>query len=276
MINYSVHENGWAVIVNDFDLRTATQRDIDQISKLLVTNTLVVVKKQTLTVKDEIDIIKMFHSPAVVGLDEITVPDSEGLLLRSGGWKDSAGVPGIAAHQEEMAWHFDFPYHLKHWPPLVWLYAVSGATGSKTSWTNHVLAYNDLDQTIKDLLEPLNAVMLHDIDFNVATFYKDADGTSWPHGTVLDYTHKIVTNGRLFFPFNQIYNFVGMSREESKAIIIPIMEYLTQHKYQYTHDWEDGDVVFSDQYNGVHKRWPFKEIDNRLLHRATFEYTIKD
>ncbi len=33
MVNYELHENGWTVILKDFDFKTATQEDINQIAK---------------------------------------------------------------------------------------------------------------------------------------------------------------------------------------------------------------------------------------------------
>ena len=276
-MNYRIHDNGWTVIIDDFDLRLASPHDIDQISKLLYSNTVVVIKKQHLTVKDEMRIITMFNNPSVLGYPDIEVPGSNGLILRVGGWADEKGVQGIAEQEEEMSWHHDFQWQLSNKPSLIMLHSIFGSVGSKTSWINNLLSYNDIDQETKDLLSTLTAVMLNDIDFNVAKFYEDADGTRWPHGKTVDgYNPKVVRDGRLYFPFNQIYNFVGMTREESKKIIIPMMEHLKQPKYTYTHEWDDGDVIISDQWTSLHMRWPCKHIKDRLLHRATFDYTIKE
>jgi taurine dioxygenase len=276
-MNYHIDNNGWTVIIDNFDLRTAEQSDIDQISKLLYSNTVVVIKKQQLSLEDELRIIKMFSSPTDLGFRNISIDNSDGLILRVGGYPDENGVQGIAEHEEEMGWHTDFQWRLKHQTSLIWLHVVRGAEGSKTTWINNLLSYQDLDQTTKDLLDTLTMVMLKDTDHNTAKFYTDLDGTRWPHGTPLEgYYPKVMREGRLYFPFNQIYNFVGMTREESKSIILPIMNHITQIKYQYTHEWDLGDIVISDQWSGVHMRWPCKNIKNRLIHRATFDYTIKE
>jgi hypothetical protein len=44
-MNYRMHENGWTVIIDDFDLNYATQEHINKIAKLISRYTLVVVKK---------------------------------------------------------------------------------------------------------------------------------------------------------------------------------------------------------------------------------------
>jgi alpha-ketoglutarate-dependent taurine dioxygenase len=243
----------------------------------LYSNTVVVIKKQKLSVEDELRVIKMFKNPTDLGYPEISIDGSDGLILRVGGYAGANGVQGIAEHEEEMAWHHDFQWQLEHKPSLIWLHAIHGAEGSKTSWVNNLLSYKDLDQKTKDLLGTLTAVMLRDTDFNVGKFYEDIDGTRWPHGTLLEgYYPNIIREDRLYFPFNQIYNFRGMSREDSKSIIIPMIKHITQSKYQYTHEWDNGDIIISDQWSSLHMRWPCKNILNRLLHRATFDYTIKE
>ena len=38
------------------------------------------------------------------------------------------------------------------------------------------------------------------------------------------------------------------------------------------HDWEDGDLVISEQWLSIHKRWTFEKMDKRVLHRIAFDY----
>jgi taurine dioxygenase len=275
-MKYNIHNNGWTVIVDNFDLRSAKQDDIDLISKLLYSNTVVVIKKQTLSIEDKIRFVNMFNKPSVLGYPECRVEGSNGLLLRVGGWTDEHGVPGLVEHDEELVWHHDFQWQLDDKPSLIMLHAMFGTEGSKTSWINNLTSYNDLDHATKDLLKSLTAVMINDTDFNINKLYEDEDGIKWPHGKIIEgFNPKIVRDGRLYFPFNQIYNFEGMTREESKKIIVPVMNHLTQSKYMYTHEWDDGDVIISDQWTSLHMRSPCDNT-SRLLHRATFDYTVKE
>ena len=50
-----------------------------------------------------------------------------------------------------------------------------------------------------------------------------------------------------------------------------LFEYLKNHilqdKYRYDHHWKDGDVVISEQWLTIHKRWPFENMKERVLHR---------
>lgn len=276
-MKYHLHENGWTVI-GEGDLRTVTQEDINQIAKYLATNTIIVFKKQTLTVEDELRIIKMFKDPeeffAPTDPNYIHhhVPGTNGLLCRVTGELNEHGVEGLAGYVDEMAWHCNHPYR-KDRRPLVWLYGVKGTEGSRTSWNNNILSYNDLDQATKDLLEPLEMVTKYGMEHNDQA---GCDGIS-----VEDYTPRIIhTNNAgktgLFFPFLQVDRFKDMSREDSMKIMEPLTEFTTREKYCYHHDWEDGDVTISEQWLGIHKRWRFEKIATRLLHRAVFDFPDQD
>jgi hypothetical protein len=60
-LNYHIDDNGWTVILDDYDFTQATQEDINQIACWLATNTLVVARNQgRLTVADELRIANMF------------------------------------------------------------------------------------------------------------------------------------------------------------------------------------------------------------------------
>ena len=46
-----------------------------------------------------------------------------------------------------------------------------------------------------------------------------------------------------------------MSKEESDEFKQPLVEaYTTQEKYMYHHDWQDGDLIVSEQSLGIHKK----------------------
>ena len=76
----------------------------------------------------------------------------------------------------------------------------------------------------------------------------------------------------LHLSLHQFERFDGMTREQSLEIAEPLFKFVTQDKYCYFHEWQDGDVSMSDQWLGVHKRLHFESMDNRLVHRATFNY----
>lgn len=280
MLNYRLHENGWTVIIDDFDLRESTQDDINLIARLIATYTCVVVKNQKLSIPDELRIIRMFKNPEP--LYETTDPffaefaadaelDPEGVLCRvTGELRD--GKPGLAGWEDELVWHCN---HTHRWDrrPIVWLYGVRDTAGSRTSWNNTIPAYQELDQSIKDRIQDLKSIY-GSIDAPEAADHTEKHiELNWTPPLVhVNIANKI---GMYFSPL-QVEEFVGLPREESDEIKQILAEHVLQEKYIYHHDWQDGDLVLSEQWLGIHKRWPFKHMSKRLLHRAAFDFPDQD
>lgn len=282
MINYRLHENGWTVIIEDFDLRTATQADINEIAKLIATCTCVVIRNQILTVDDELRVVSMFkdpnhaidfmggdaYYPLLKALAADIEKDPTGILVRiTGELRD--GMQGGAGWDEEFSWHCNQPQSPDR-QPIVWLYGVRGTEGSRTSWTNSILAYEDLHESIKNRISHLHCIYGN---------FLPPEGTQW-QDTVkynTDWTpslvHKNIANktGMYFSPL-QILKFVELSQKESDDLKELLSNHLFTEKYVYHHDWKDGDVVISEQWLGIHKRWPFQKMNRRLVHRAAMHF----
>jgi len=280
-MNYRLHENGWTVMLEDFDLKQATQDDINQIAKLLATNTVVVARGQNLSVDDEVKIARMFKNPEQFYHDDVNhyhsyfkgaeIPESDRYLLRVTGEKNEEGLTGIAGWEEEMQWHCN-DHSNPNRRSLIWLYSVRGSKGSRTTWNNNILSYNELDEERRKPLENLKLIervyIANDLD--------DPD-TSQNNDYIPSLVIENIAGKKgFYFPFLQYSGFVGMSKEESKEIFKWLSEYTVQDKFCYHHDWEDGDIVIAEQWLGIHKRWPFKSIEKRLLHRAAFDFPDQD
>jgi taurine dioxygenase len=284
-MKYHIHNNGWTVILEDFDFQTSTQEDINQLAKLLATNTLVVAKNQTLTVDQKLRIVKMFKNPIVLcqpgtdGYKSLAVPDTEGLLLRVGGKLNEQGEGGIGDHDGEFVWHHDYHWQFDKSPPLLMLHAIEGVINSRTSWTNSILAYNDLDNETKKLLSTLKAAMIKGFELNADGLIFDENRNGWfengilDEGRYLDVLHISKTNKvGIFFPFFQIDHFQGLSKKRSRELLLSISKHITQEKYVYHHNWDNGDLILFDQYLGIHKRNQCDHNTSRLIHRAAFDY----
>ena len=77
----------------------------------------------------------------------------------------------------------------------------------------------------------------------------------------------------MFFPFLQIFGFDGYEQEEFESIMQELTEHVLKDEFAYHHDWEDGDIVLSEQWLSIHKRWDFDGMDKRILHRIAFDYS---
>lgn len=285
-MNYRLHENGWTIILNDFDLLTATDDDINQIAGWLATNTLVVIKNQShLTAMDEANICKRFGEledltplKDIVPFKNVIVPDTNCLVVRVTGELDEHGEPGLFGHVDDLDWHCNQPA-VPHRKPLVWLSGVKGTAGSRTSWTNNINAYNDLSNEWKDRIKDLKMVCgwkkgtYSEFDFGKASGVTENFNEHYTPSLV--HTNNANKTG-LFFPFLQFKNFVGLTEQESIDLVEPLKNHVLQEKYIYHHDWQDGDVVIAEQWLGIHKRWKFDDMANRVLHRITFDFSKSD
>jgi alpha-ketoglutarate-dependent taurine dioxygenase len=282
MVEYKIHDNGWTVLVQNFDLRTATQDDINHIARLIASNTIVVLKNQSLNVKDEVRIAKMFKNPQQFHTEDDSSPDamfqgaevagSEKFALRVSGAKDEHGRTGIAGHTDEMQWHSN-DQTTPDRRPIVWLYSVHGSKGSRTSYNNNILSYNTLDKETRAPLENLKLTILKEVSLREDEEDNIAEVENYCPPLVVE---NIAGQKGFYFPFLQISGFEGLSAEESNHIIQWLSEYTIQEKFCYHHDWDDGDVVIAEQWLGIHKRWPFEQIEERLLHRMAFDFPDQD
>lgn len=274
-MNYKIYSNGWTVLA-DIDLKSCTQDDINTIARLISTNVVVVFKNQFLTVEEELRVLKMFKNPTpLYDKDNPLFPDyaidPDGLICRVTAELRN-GKPGMAGDKETFDWHVDSP-QVSNRNDILYLRGVRGTAGSRTSWNNNLLAYSDLDDTIKSTIENL-----HCIYGNIeALWAPDYEGIRYNEDWTPKLVHKNITHqyGMYFAPF-QLGKFVELSHMQTGKLKEILIQHIFSNKYVYHHDWEDGDLIIADQWNGLHKRWAFNKMDTRVMHRATVDYPEQD
>ncbi|HSA52886.1 MAG TPA: TauD/TfdA family dioxygenase [Yinghuangia sp.] len=62
---------------------------------------------------------------------------------------------------------------------------------------------------------------------------------------------------------------VGMDPEESRALLDELLDYTTQERFRYTHDWQVGDLVVWDNTGILHRALPYDASSQRTMHRTT-------
>tara|TARA_B110000977_G_C11040405_1_gene478652 strand:- start:482 stop:1369 length:888 start_codon:yes stop_codon:yes gene_type:complete len=278
-------KNGWALTVTEFDLNAATQEDINVLGCLINYYTLVVIKNQKLEVPTEERICKMFGSTLddLLGVEELKKAQGRlaqkggNITLRVTGEKDESGMPGLFGFNEELKWHANKVERANR-KSLVWLYGERGTKGSVTSFTNHIMAYNDLSNDIKNRINNLKTVYI-----NTANYSKDERETiaksafvSLSHTPSLVYTNVAGQTG-IHLSWLHLDHFVGLSKEESLEISNILQEHILGNPaYIYDHEWDDGDVLLTEQWLGVHRRPEFAHMDKRVLHRIETDFTNID
>lgn len=277
-MDYKIHENGWTVIIDNFDLNEAKQEDVNKIAKLISRHTMVVVKKQKLTIDKELEILKMFKDcvPLFKRDDpnfEHTRLDPNGLICRVTAELNEHGKPGVGANPNDFDWHANLTWR-KVRDPIIWLHGERGTAGSSTSYNNNILSYRDLPQTFKNTIKDLKMIITGGTRHDGSKASSWADDEEFYHPLV--YVSPQTGVEGMYLPFLQVRGFVGMPQDEANELIKWLGEYTIQDKYVYTHEWDDGDITISDQWHGIHKRYKFVSLEKRVMHRAAVWYPDQD
>ena len=286
-LQYKILENGWATNILT-PIKELTDDDKSALISLLIRNTLIIWNNQSLTKQEELDFISSlgeydYSNTKSQDFDEeiqsLFYPDYPG-IMRVTGKPGVTGHSGQFGHSEELSWHSDQPTEPNR-KPYVYLYAVEGSHGSVTHWTNGILAYNSMNEEDKAYYDSFR------VQYYGQRYRKDLNTASFKHRKSkdeklrkLNLYHKVVqenTYGQMGFTISplQVGRIMGMGEDETLEFTSKILDYLTQPEYVYSHHWQDGDVVISDQLFGIHKRDYFDKMDERLIHRIAFN-AIKD
>ena len=282
-MNYEVHEKGWGVLCHT-PIEKLNHNDILLILELLMKNTIIIWRNQNLSAQQIHDFCSYIgrHDYAFTPeeYDKFTpehkssfVDDYSG-MIRVSGKKDQYDNEGVFGHTEELSWHSD-KIHDVNRKPFTFLYAAEGTQGSVTEFTNHIVAY--------DLLSDDNKFLYNDatIRFGLGRWRKDLTSTAYQKTVNLinNIDHPdhnlVVTN-----PYGDKGLFISPLQTESISFVDDndiidfcdkILNHITQPDCVYVHEWEDGDVVMSDQILGIHKRNKFDGMSNRELYRMSFD-----
>lgn len=279
-------KNGWTVQIEDIDLGNLTDEEVHIIGCLVGSKTLVVIKNQEhLTIEQELNFLKCFGLPYVdnENVRSVVIEDSERILRRVTGKKNEAGVPtGLFPLSMELNWHCNSVEDPNR-KPVVYLRAIEGVEGIVTNFTNHSVVWDSMTPSFKELLERLNLRVLHEFDQTGkwAQTMNDLYGTpvrksmykSENDLPYLIHENQFGAKG-LYLSFLQFGKFIGVSESEGKILLDKLIQTIIHTKnVRYKHDWKVGDVLLADQWLGVHKRNKFEQIERRLLHRASLDYS---
>ena len=179
-------------------------------------------------------------------------------------------------------WHTDMSYNQTVGFTNV-LYAIQvprrdGRPLGATSFANMHAAYDDLPADLKERLA--GATATH--DFN--KFWESMrarPGSRRPpltpeqrakrppatHPVFLD--HPITGRKVLYCNPGYAIAINGLPEQESDELLARLFEHQLQAKYQYTHEWTEGDVLMWDHVGTLHTAWPdYEPHEHRLIKRC--------
>jgi taurine dioxygenase len=266
---WEYHNNGWTVIVRG-RIQDLTDFEIIKLGSVVMTQMVIVFKNQDLTPEEELAFCRKIgkvQSTTHERTKHISLQDG---ILRVTGEKDKHGEEGLFGHVSALDWHANQPSNKKRMP-LIWLYGQKGTEGSRTSWINMIEAYEKLPTKLKKKLDGKKAYFGYESGkYSTSSFFHEHVNKENLFSIVME--NDAGLKG-LYFPFNQMFGIEGMEQTEFEDLVKTIKEYVMKPDFVYHHDWEDGDVVLSEQWLSIHKRWEFEGMPNRILHRIAFDYS---
>jgi taurine dioxygenase len=267
--------NGWTPVV-ECDVKNLSDEEIQQLGVLLAKQIMFVIRGQKLTPLEEVAFTQRFgtlENKAITNVKNrkaITV-DGLGVVSRVTGKLNEDGMPGIHGHASDLDWHCDRAWD-RNRQPILYLYSVEGSRGSRTTYANYVMAYHLLLPEWRDRLKKLKVktAQTYSKYSEMGKYFGVPDQPGNWHVDMI--TKNSAGQPAIFFPWNQMEGIAEVSAEEEQEITDYLKTYLTQEKFIYDHYWEDGDIVMADQWSGMHKRWAFDKMDERVLHCIILNY----
>jgi taurine dioxygenase len=146
-------------------------------------------------------------------------------------------------------WHTDLTYTLRPAKAALLLCKEKPSVGGDTMWANMCLAYETLSRPMRDFVEKLHAI--HDVSLIKGIEKRDPEKVADMRRLNPPVIHPVVrvhpeTGRKSLLVGQRIRGFVGMSDEESAAILAFLNDHSTSPEFTYRHRWSVNDLVMWD------------------------------
>lgn len=144
--------------------------------------------------------------------------------------------------------------------------------GGQTEFANTYAAYEELSGDEKKQLDGVRVV--HTLESSQRAVYPnptDEQLAGWrryaPKIHPLVWTHR---SGRKSLVLGSHASHIdGMPLEEGRALIKRLMDWATQARFVYRHEWRIGDMLIWDNTGTMHRVLPYDVQSGRTMHRTT-------
>ena len=188
--------------------------------------------------------------------------------------------PRVVLQKNNSRWHTDSSY--RYYPALFSiLYGKEvlpqEAKGGQTQFSNMLLAYKNLAEDKKKLLEPLHQVhSYNDIrrlepSLPELSFEEKSNFPPVTHPIIRVHPDRKFQRS-LFFTSNTSLEIGGMSLIEGRELHSWLVDYINNPKFCYTHEWEPNDLIMWDNRVLLHRVLPY---DYSKYRRAMIRGTVE-
>jgi taurine dioxygenase len=244
-------------VIKGIDVRDVDDRQWTALNDLFCEHHVLVFPDQDLTPDDQIAFAARWGE--LVAHPYASMPDYPNLIeLKNYGKRKD-----VNQH-----WHSDMTYNERP-PKLTMLYAVeTPSLGGATAFANQVLAYADLSDGLRRVVDELKAV--HTAEGLAKLYGEDAGEAPRALHPVVR-THDESGERALYVCRAFTQRFDGWSRQESQALLEYLFEHSVRPEYQARHQWRPGDLAMWDNRCLLHFAVHDHGDEPRLIHRLQVE-----
>jgi taurine dioxygenase len=183
---------------------------------------------------------------------------------------DGKAIGGLGNYESH--WHTDMSYN--DLPPIASvLYGLEvPPTGGNTSFANMYAAYEGLDDETRQRIAGLSCI--HDASRNsVGELRRGFDEVADPRQTKgavhpIVRTHPVTGRKCLFLGRRRNAYISGLTVDDSEALLDQLWQQASRPEFAWTQVWRKGDVVIWDNRCAMHRRDPFEDNYQRVMHRT--------
>ena len=186
----------------------------------------------------------------------------------------------VILQKNNSRWHTDssYRYHPASFSILFGLETLpQEATGGQTEFSNMLIAYDNLTEEKKTLLQPLHQVHSYNDIRRLEPGLPEL--THEEKSNFPPVTHPIIRvhpdrsfKKSLYFTSNTSLEIGGMSLEKGKELHAWLVDYISQSQFCYKHSWEKNDLIMWDNRVLLHRVIPY---DYAKYRRAMIRGTVE-
>ena len=256
--------------VTGIDLRnpidTETRRALNA---AVVENVALVIRDQDFTPEQYLAAVSLFGEPMEQHFTQYALPGCPLVHEVSNRHKDKTGK----RVKHGAGWHTDHTNHVRP-PKYTSLYAVSlPSAGGDTAVVNMRAGYEALPDDVRRKIQGMKTVNV--FQGSAAATYSgtsaEAQAERKPEPVLQPLVRTNPENGKraLYFHPVKTENIVGMSAEESQALLNDLLERAVRDEFIYRHQWRKGDMFLWDNRAALHRAsFDYDPNEHRLLYRV--------
>lgn len=230
-----------------------------------------------LTPEQHVDLTRVFGEPDIHPIEKTRLPERPEVIVLAQ-LAHAADERDDATAEEPVgviAWHSDLTYTAIPSRGALLYARVVPEEGGQTGWIDTAVVFDSLAESTKERIAGLDAV--HSLGPLQQTIkgakIQEYGSEAFPEfaEVVHPLVHRHPETGRRVLNISPAFlqRIVGLSSEESDALIDDLRTFATQPRFTYFHSWQVGDLIVWDNWRTTHVAKGHKRRFRRVMHRTT-------